>query len=39
MSLDISVVYYGRNTSVADIIKGKVHSNSEFTSRVKCMRL
>lgn len=23
MSLDISVVYYGRNTSVADIIKGK----------------
>lgn len=38
MSLDISVVYYGRNTSVADTIKGKAGSNSEFTSHVKCMR-
>lgn len=33
MSLDISVVYYGRNTSVADTIKGKAGSNFEFTSR------
>lgn len=38
MSLDISVVYYGRNTSVADTIKGKAGSNSEFTSHVHCMR-
>lgn len=34
MSLDISVVYYGRNTSVADTMKGKADSNSEFTSHV-----
>lgn len=38
MSLDISVVYYGRNTSVADTIKGKAGLNSEFTSHVNCMR-
>lgn len=33
MSLDMSVVYNGRNTSVADTIKGKDGSNSHFTSR------
>lgn len=38
MSLDISVVYNGRNTSVADTIKGRAALESELTSPLNCMR-